>query len=198
MSVRSALRGPALALAVLAWSAGPGAAQEVENTSYTAPDGSRVLQHRIVVPAALTEVWRAFTTSEGVMSWAVPLAHVDFRLGGIWESSYQPGAAIGDPGNIRNRFISYLPMRMISLQAIDAPPGFPHPELLPELFSVFEFEALGPDQVRVTVSGVGYRAGPAFDTLHAFFDQGNAWSLQQLHRRFTRGPAEGAAQRGPD
>jgi hypothetical protein len=56
-------------------------AQEVENTSYTAPDGSRVLQHRVVVPASLAEVWHAFTTAEGVRSWAVPFAHVDFRLG---------------------------------------------------------------------------------------------------------------------
>jgi uncharacterized protein YndB with AHSA1/START domain len=172
---------------VMAWSGTQAAAQEVENTSYRTADGGHVLQHRIVIPASLDSIWWAFTTTEGVQSWAVPLAHVDFRLGGIWESSYQPGARIGDAGNIRNRFISFLPRRMISMQAIDAPPGFPHPDLLPELFTVMEFQPLGEAGVRVTVSGVGYRTGQEYDAIRSLFDQGNAWSLQQLHRRFTKG-----------
>ena len=40
--------------------------QEVRDTSYVAPDGSRVLQQSIVVPATARQVWDAFTTTEGL------------------------------------------------------------------------------------------------------------------------------------
>jgi uncharacterized protein YndB with AHSA1/START domain len=188
--MRGSRRSVVLALLALAGSAAPAAAQEVENTSYVAPDGSRVLQHRIVIPATLAQAWDAFTTSEGLRAWAVPFAHVDFRLGGLWESSYRLDATAGDSANIHNRYISFLPMKMVSVQAVQAPPGFPHPELLPELFTVIEFEELSPGRVRVTTSGVGYRHGPDYDVLHRHFDAGNAWSLEQLYKRFAEGPVD--------
>jgi uncharacterized protein YndB with AHSA1/START domain len=164
--------------------------QQVTNSSYVAPDGSRVLRLSIEVPAAVLEIWHALTTTEGVRSWAAPVAAVDFRPGGIWESSYRLDARIGDPDNIKNRILSYLPPRMLSIQAIQAPPGFPHPELLPEIFSVFELESLSPTHTRVTASMVGFREGGGYDVLYSFFERGNAWSLEQLQRRFAEGPLD--------
>jgi uncharacterized protein YndB with AHSA1/START domain len=168
--------------------------QEVENTSYRWGDDQRVLQHRVVVQASLDDVWAAFTTTEGIRSWAVPVASVDFRLGGIWESSYDPAGRIGSSGNIRNRFISFLPLRMIATQAESAPPDFPHPEVLPEIFFVTELEPVGENAVRVTVSGVGFLDDAAHDAVYALFERGNAWSLQQLHRRFAHGPVDWSAR----
>jgi hypothetical protein len=174
----------------------PLAAQEAAGSSYVAPDGSRVLRHGITVPAPAAEVWEALTTTEGVRSWAVPVAEVDFRLGGVWESSYRPDARIGDPANIRNRFIAYLPMRMVAIQIDRAPPGFPHADLLPELFTVIELEALAPDRTQVTISMVGFRQGDGYDILHRHFDAGNAWSLEQLRKRFAEGPVDWQAVLG--
>lgn len=168
-------------------------APAVEETSFTAPDGSRVMQHALVVPAALGDVWQAFTTADGVKSWAVPVADVDFRLGGIWESSYKLDAKLGDPGNIRNRFLAYLPMRLIVIQAISAPPGFPHPELLSDLFTVIELQERGVKEVRVTISQVGYKTGSDYEAIYAHFKRGNPWSLQKLHERFARGPVNWTA-----
>jgi uncharacterized protein YndB with AHSA1/START domain len=182
----SVVAGGAIALAM----ALPLAAQEVRDSSYRAPDGTRVLRQSISVPAGVLVVWQAFTTTDGVRSWAVPVADVDFRLGGIWESSYKRDARIGDPGNIRNRFLSFLPPRMFAMQAIQAPPSFPHADLLPEIFTVVEFEELGPSEVRVTVSMVGYKDGGGYDVLYRHFEAGNAWTLQQLRRRFEEGPKD--------
>ncbi len=165
-------------------------AQDVRDTSYVAPDGSRVLQQSIVVPATRLQLWEAFTTTEGVRSWAVPVAHVDFRLGGIWESTYGLDRKIGEPGNIKNRYISFVPLRMVSIQAIAAPPAFPHRDLLSEIFTVIEFSELAPKQVQVTISMVGYKAGQGYDTLYKHFEAGNAWSLRKLYERFTVGPID--------
>ena len=164
--------------------------QSITNTSYVAADGMRVLRLSIVVPATSRQVWEALTTTEGVKSWAVPVAHLDFRVGGIWESSYNKDGQIGDPGNIQNRFLSYVPMKMISFQAINAPPTFQHPEVLKDIFTVNEIEELSPNSVRVTSSMVGYKNNEAHDAVYKFFERGNASSLQQLYDRFTKGPRE--------
>jgi uncharacterized protein YndB with AHSA1/START domain len=178
-----------LVLASLA-AAPAAAAPEVRNTSYLALDGSRVLQHSIVVPASQREVWDAFTTADGLRAWAVPIVAVDFRLGGIWESSYDLGARIGQPGNIKNRILSFLPPRLLVIQAVAAPPTFPNPELLPEIFTVIELDEIGPQEVAVTISMVGYRSGEGYDAIYRLFAAGNAWSLQKLHQRFTSGPVD--------
>ena len=165
-------------------------AQDVKNTSYVALEKTRVMQHSLVVPASIQEIWEAFTTTEGIKTWAVPVASVDFRVGGIWESSYNRNGTIGAPGNIKNRYLSYIPMRMISFQAINAPPTFQHPEVLPEIFSVIELEPLGARSVRVTASMVGFKNNEAHDAVYRFFDSGNASTLRSLYQRFTSGPTD--------
>jgi len=165
-------------------------AQEVRDTSYVAPDGSRVLQQSIDVPATPRQVWEAFTTTEGLQSWAAPVVHADFRLNGVFESTYQVDGRIGAPGNIKNKYLSFVPLRMVAIQAIAAPPNFPHPELLPEIFTVVEWQELAPQRVHVTVSMVGYRMGDGYATLYRHFERGNAWSLKKLHRRFAEGPID--------
>lgn len=173
-----------LALATIA-TADEGA---VTDSSYRAPDGSRVLEQSVVVDAGLETVWAAFTTAEGLEAWAVPSAWVDFGVGGHWETSYDPDATRGHPDNIRSRILAYQPLRMIAIQAEHAPPGFPHPELLDGLFSVFTFEDLDGGGVRITAAGVGYAEGEGYDRLYEFFQRGNAWTLAQLRQRFESGP----------
>ena len=179
---------------VFVFLAAPASSQEVQDISYSLPDGTRVMQHQIVVPASVEEVWAALTTTEGIRSWAAPVTRVDFRVGGVWESSYRLDRKIGDPGNIKNRYLSFLPLRMVSIQAFEAPPSFPHPELLPELFHVIELEKLGPQKVRVTISGVGYKSGGGYDAIYAHFAAGNPWSLRKLHQRFAQGPIDWAKE----
>ena len=162
------------------------------DTSYVAPDGTTVLQHVVVIPATMKQVWDAFATTEGAAAWVAPLVHVDFRLGGIWESSYNAAAKIGDPGNIQNRFVSYRPPYMISMQVARTPPGFPHADVLTkEIVTVLEFKELGPKEVEVTESMVGFRANDkGHETILGFFRQGNAEALTALRKRFVDGPID--------
>ena len=180
----------AVALVFYCASAERVAAQDLKNTSYATLDKTRVLQHSLVVPASIQQIWEAFTTTEGIKTWAVPVASVDFRIGGIWESSYNRNGTIGTAGNIKNRYLSYIPMRMISFQAINAPPTFQHPEVLSEIFTVIELEALGARSVRVTASVVGFKNNEAHDAVYSFFDSGNASTLRSLYQRFANGPTD--------
>ncbi|HUG97678.1 MAG TPA: SRPBCC domain-containing protein [Gammaproteobacteria bacterium] len=165
-------------------------AAAVANTSYEPAEGSFVLRHEAVVPAPPTAVWEAFSTAGGWMEWAVPFACIDLRLGGRIETSYDPHARPGDPANIQSRILAFLPGRMLAFQAMQAPPDFPHAELLADLFSVVEITPHSDGQSRVAISGVGYTDSPGHLELRAFFDQGNAWTLERLVERFTRGPVD--------
>lgn len=152
------------------------------------------------VPAPSAEVWAAMTTSEGWRSWAAPVAQVDFRLGGIIETSYNPAAAPGTPGNIRNEIVAFVPQRMFAVRNVQAPPktGFDVPAFQ-SLHTVILIEPLAPARTRVDVIQPGYRGGEPWETVYQHFARGNAWTLEQLKTRFEQGPidwkklAEGAA-----
>ena len=168
------------ALAALSLAAS-GVEGQVSNTSYVSERGERVLQHTVEIEASAGEVWDAFTTTEGVRSWVTPIAQVDFRMGGIWETSYKPDGRLGDPDNILNEYLAAVPERLLTMRIRRAPPAFEHRELLPALSTVIEIEPLGAGRVRVRESMTGFdRSDARYDQIYAFFDAGNAYSLAKL------------------
>ena len=183
---------PLLAAALCTLPAAAQAPHTVRESSYIAPDGTRVLQHVVVIPATLQQAWDAFTTTEGAAAWVAPVVKLDFRLGGIWEASYRPDAKIGDSGNIKNRFVSFRPPHMVSIQVAETPPGLAHAERLKQdIVTVIEFKELGPKQVEVTESMSAFKQGDtAHDALYEFFRKGNAMSLAALRKRFAEGPID--------
>lgn len=162
-----------------------------------AEPGIRILCHTIVVPASAAEVWPLIATGEGWQSWAAPVAALDLRVGGVLETSYDPAAHIGDAGNIRNRVFAFTPERLLVIEIVDAPPGFPHAEAARELRTALELEPIDATHTRIRVTMTGYRDGPEFDALFAFFNRGNAFTLTKLGERIERGPVDWAAQNIP-
>lgn len=183
------------ALALLVTAAPAGA--EVTSCARVEADGARTLCHEAVVPAPVADVWALWSTTEGLSSWVAPVAAIDLRIGGLWEASYNPASKIGDPGNIQNRILSFVPGRMISIQVAQTPPGFAHVDHVKRLWTVIELEPEGRARTRVRVTMLGYRAGPEFDALHADFDRGNAFTLRTLERRIATGPVDWRAIRAP-
>lgn len=147
-----------------------------------------VLQQDIIVNADQSEVWEAFTTSDGYMAWASPFAHIEFGVEGFIETSYELDGELGREGNIRLRIIAYIPDRLLVLKTDKAPPGFASEAILEQLVSVFEFTPTHDGRTRIVVSGVGYGDDEESEKLKSFFIRGNAWSLKALHERFETGP----------
>lgn len=167
--------------------------RDVANSSYVEPDGDRVLQLSIVVKATPAEVWRAFTTGEGYREWVAPVARIDLAVDGMIEASYNAKASIGDPNNIRNRIVAYVPERMLSIRNVQAPTQLPYRELFPQISTTIELEDLGQGRTRVMLTAVGYGKGVGFDTLYRHFEWGNAYTLNELKQRFDTGPVDWAA-----
>lgn len=167
--------------------------REVTNSSYVEADGDRVLQLSIVVKATPAQVWRAFTTGEGYREWVAPVAQIELAVDGMIEASYNAAAKIGDPDNIRNRIVAYVPERMLSIRNVQAPKALPHRDLFPRISTTIELEDLGQGRTRVQLTAVGYGQDPGFDVLYRHFEWGNAYTLEQLRKRFETGPVDWAA-----
>jgi uncharacterized protein YndB with AHSA1/START domain len=167
--------------------------KDVSNTSFVEPDGDRSLQLSIDVPAPPKAVFDAFTTSEGFSSWAVPLAKVDLRVGGMIEASYDANAKLGDPNNIKNGIIAYVPDRLLIIHNVQAPTGFVDSALFQKTVTIIEFTAVDANTTHVTLTNAGYGKGAGFDDVYSHFEWGNAYTLHELRARFVNGPTDWAA-----
>ena len=155
----------------------------LRDTSHVEPNGHRVIQLSVEVPAPVPDVWAALTTSEGWRRLGVSFAAVDFRTGGIIETGYAPDATAGATGNIRNQIVAYVPERMLAIRTVQAPPGFPHAAEFMQTATVMELDPVG-DHTRLTLTATGFAPGPAFDTLYGFFLRGNGLTLETLRDSF--------------
>jgi uncharacterized protein YndB with AHSA1/START domain len=133
------------------------------------------------IPAPVSAVWEAFSTSDGLSTWLGPNATVDLRPGGDWLAHFPNGSTGG--GTI----VSFVPEKEIVLAAL-APDQFPHVRA-ERTRAVFTFEARGNSTV-VRLTQTGWKQGPEWDRAYEYLVAGNAELLSMLHRRFREGPID--------
>jgi len=181
-----------LALSLLVIAAPAFAAEPVvKDTSYRGADGARVQQLEVVVNAPPAKVWAALTTDAGFSGWATPFAHITLANDGMIEASYSLRAKLGDPDNIRNQIVAYLPNRVLVLHNVHVPNGAPFKaEAIDKIRTVILLDDLGDGRTRVTESGVGYGEGKDFDEMYEHFRSGNAEEFASLAHYFTSGPVD--------
>lgn len=158
-----------------------------------------VLRHSAIVDAPMEEVWKAFTTKEGMESWMVAHAEIDLRVGGRMRTHYSPDGVIGDENTIENIILSYEPNRMLSIKVGKPPANFPFKAAVKHMWSVIHLEPLDDGRTRFTVCGMGYGDDEDSRKLRAFFDKGNDWTVKQLQAKFAKsGKAPEAADPRPE
>ena len=182
---------PILIAALVCAAAAQAGAAEVKDTSYRDAKGMRVQQLQAEIAAPVAKVWEAFTTDAGFAAWAAPMAHVTLANDGMIEASYSRAAKVGDPDNIKNRIVAYVPERVLVLANENAPRNAPFDAAaFTKIRTVIEFQDLGNGRTRVVESGVGYGEGAGFDSVYKHFTAGNAFEFQLLADRFTKGPVD--------
>jgi hypothetical protein len=165
-------------------------AQEIQDTSFKAPNGERVQRLDIVVASTVKDVWTVVSTSEGWMSFMAPSVALELKTGGAFQSNYRVGAKVGDPGTITNTVLAYVPMQMFAMR-IGLTEAFPQEvREANTLFSVLTMEDAGPGRVKISEMMLGWREGPGWDTTWKFFLQGNRRTLLDLYNRFAEGPVD--------
>jgi uncharacterized protein YndB with AHSA1/START domain len=135
----------------------------------------------VEVPAPVGEVWRVFTTSDGLSTWLTPNATVNLRQGGEWTARF-PGGSTGG-GTI----LSFVPEKEIVLSAM-APNQFPHVRA-ERTRAVFQFEPRGNSTV-VRLTQSGWKSGAEWTSAYGYLVAGNAQLMATLHQRFVSGPID--------
>lgn len=167
----------------------------VKDTSYRDTLGHRVQQLELTVGVPAPKMWAALTTDEGFQSWAAPVAHVTLGNDGMIEASYRMDAKIGDPDNIRNRIVAYVPEHLLVLHNEHAPKNAPfNAEAFAKVRTIIELQDLGGGRTRIVETTVGYDDSTASENVYAHFQSGNAEEFEMLKKALTSGPIDWKAE----
>ena len=143
-------------------------------------DPTQALIIELSIPAALPEVWKAFTTTDGLKSWLAPEVSVELRKGGAWLVKF-PGSTAG--GTI----VSFVPQKELVLSAL-APDRFPHVRAA-RTRAVFTFTPKGNNTL-VRLTQTGWQSGKEWDAAYEYLASANGEMLAMLHHRYVAGPTD--------
>ena len=148
----------------------------------------RSVDKQVEVAATIDQVWDAWTTREGIVSFFAPDARIEPRVGGAFQIYIDPLAEPGAKGADDMRYMALQPKKMISFDW-NAPPSMPLARAQ-RTFVVLRFEPVGDRRTRVTLHHTGWGEGGEWDKAHAYFDRAWAGVLDNLKKRFDVGPQD--------
>jgi uncharacterized protein YndB with AHSA1/START domain len=148
----------------------------------------RTINKEVVVKAPAAEVWKAWSTAEGLQSFFAPEALVDLRPGGMFEIHFNPYGAPGTKGAEGTRVLAVQEGKMLSF-TWDAPPYFPEVRSQNTYVTV-RVKPISDAETRVTLVQGGWGDGGEWDQVFDYFNK--AWSavLGNLQKRFVEGPID--------
>lgn len=144
---------------------------------------------QISLPAALSEVWQAWTTEEGAKSFFAPKCKIDLRPGGAYEMLFDLDAPPGEQGGEGMMVLAVQPEKMLSF-TWNAPPSLP--DVRGEMTHVaIRLEEKGPKETMVHLHHDGWGNAGEWDQAFDYFTR--AWGeivLPRLKYRFEEGPID--------
>ena len=185
------MNAAALALAALALAGAAVAPTDtdlssVRDTSIVDQTGARMLRDTVTIQAPPSVVWKALTDQGQYRAWVAPVSFIDLRVGGAVEVAFDPKGKAGDPGNLKQEIVADLPERLLVFRNVQKPgPGGP---AYRQLAIVLELTSAPHGATEVSLSQVGYRSGPAFDSMYGFFRTHNPEFLASLKAFAERSP----------
>ncbi|MEP7206030.1 MAG: SRPBCC domain-containing protein [Casimicrobiaceae bacterium] len=138
-----------------------------------------------VVDAPVADVWKAWTTAEGIESFFAPKAvRVEPWPGGAFELWFGLDSPEGSRGSEGCRVHSITPMEQFVFEW-NAPPTLPEIRSLRTLVYL-DFKALDGKRTEVTLRNFGYGQGEAWAKSRAYFT--SAWNavMTGLEKRFAK------------
>ena len=144
------------------------------------------LVHTAIVNAPVSEVWKAWTTKEGITSWMVASGEIDLRVGGKMRTSYTKGSDLTGPDVIENSILCLDPQRMLSIKIAKAPERFPFQRAMQNVWTVIYFEPVEEKRTKVTCRMIGFDHEEESVKMRLFFLQGNQQTLDALVKHFDK------------
>lgn len=175
--VRGILSGLALALSVTV-----GTRAELPAQSSPASRAEPLVTEGYV-NAPLAEVWRIFTTADGLRTAGIAQADIDLRVGGAIRSR-EAGGHLGDPQTLVREILAFDPERMLALRVTRPPAGFPHSDALAATWTVIYFTPSGQDMTHVRIVGLGYGGDSGSQALRQWAATADRATLDAIAKRY--------------
>lgn len=143
----------------------------------------------IDINAPVEEVWRQWTTSEGIRNFFAPASKLELRPLGSFDIYFAPDLPAGQRGAEGNFFLAIQENEMLTF-TWDAPIDWPQIREQ-RTFVTLRFKRLSPSKTRLTFSQSGWGIGPDWDAVFSYFDA--AWSkvvLPNLKYSLEVGPVD--------
>jgi uncharacterized protein YndB with AHSA1/START domain len=148
----------------------------------------RAIVEKITVKANVDDVWRAWTTTEGIKSFFAPDAKVELRVDGPFEIYINPLAEPGLRGGDDLRVIGFQEKKMLSF-TWNAPPSLPEARKQRSVVIV-RFVSRGDALTDVTLTHLGWGEGGEWDKAYDYFAKSWPNVLKNLKKRFDDGPID--------
>ena len=155
-------------------------------TAITSKADERAIDEKITVKANVDEVWKAWTTTEGVKTFFAPDANVQLRVDGPFEIYMNPFAESGKKGADGMRIIAFQDRKML-IFTWNAPPSLPEARKQRTVVIV-RFISRGDVLTDVTLHHSGWGEGGEWDKAYDYFVRAWPSVLKNLKKRFDDGP----------
>jgi uncharacterized protein YndB with AHSA1/START domain len=150
-----------------------------------------MIAEKITVNAGVDDVWKAWTTADGIKTFFAPDAKVEARVGGPFEIYIDPFAAPGMKGADDMVFLAVQDKRMLSF-TWNAPPSLPEARKQRTVV-VVRFFSRGDTLTDVTINHMGWGEPTADGEWGKAYDYfAKSWPnvLKNLKKRFDSGPVD--------
>lgn len=166
--------------------------------------GQRMIRKETVVKGSPEQVFKLWTTSDGIAKFFSPESKIELKLGGAYDiyMSMKDPDKQGKRGAEGARILGYIENEMLAFDW-----GFP-PAVESLRYAgaktqvVLRFINLGDGRVRVKLTQLGWGAGPDWDKGYEYFDKAWGHVLQQLQdyleKNHTSSEAPAAKQKSWD
>jgi uncharacterized protein YndB with AHSA1/START domain len=147
------------------------------------------LEKAILVEATPEQVWKAWTTVEGIRAFFGPDARIELRVKGKYEILFDPDEPEGRKGSEGCEILSFVPEQMLSF-SWNAPPQFEKSRLEIAQWVVLNFLPVGDRRTLVNLFEFGWKDSDEGKQVYAYFDR--AWTvvLARLAYSFAKGPVD--------
>jgi hypothetical protein len=150
---------------------------------------SNIVRKQTVTTTTLEDAWKAWTSSEGVMTFFVPKANIEPVVGGRYELLSGLKAPKGFQGTEGCKLLSLEPLKHLAFEFI-APPQFPNARRLPTRVDVMIDQVVKGGALKVDLVHSGFMEGEEWDEFFEFSNWNWDLVLGRFQYRFSVGPID--------
>lgn len=150
---------------------------------------TKVLRKEVTLTVPLEDVWSAWTTTGGVVTFLAPKANIELRIAGPYELFFDLKAPVGFQGTEGCKVLGFEKMKSLAFEHL-APPRFPNVRRVKTQAGLAFEELQRGGIVKVSIAHSGFLEGEEWDEFFDFCSWSWDLALGRFQHRFSSGPID--------